>query len=41
MEESEVAETESGTTIGKARISYTVKRKIAAIQKYDEYRGNI
>ena len=32
VEESKVAETESDSMIGKARISYMVKRKLAAIQ---------
>ena len=40
-EELEVAETETESTERKARISYTVKRKLSAIEKYNEYRGNL
>ena len=40
-EELEVAETETESTERKARISYRVKRKLSAIEKYDEYGGNL
>ncbi|XP_062511811.1 uncharacterized protein LOC134187675 [Corticium candelabrum] len=40
-EELEVAETETESTERKASISYTVKRKLSAIEKYDEYGGNL
>ena len=35
-EELEVAETETESTETKARIWYTVKRTLSAIEKYDE-----